>query len=100
MEFELRRNRIRAGFMDEFLEAWLGGVVPLRRRFGFTVVGAWVVDDADELVWILRYDGRDGFDRADARYYSSPERAALDPDPAQWFESSESVRMRPVLDTG
>ena len=100
MELELRRNRIRARCMDEFLDAWLRGVVPLRRRFGFTLVGAWVVEDADELVWILGYDGADGFDHADRRYYSSPERAALDPDPAQWFESSEGVRIRPVLEPG
>jgi hypothetical protein len=84
--------------MGEFLDAWLRGVVPLRRRFGFTFVGAWVVEDDDELVWILGYDGADGFDRADDRYYASPERAALDPDPAQWFESSERARITAVLD--
>jgi hypothetical protein len=100
MELELRRNRIRAGCMKEFLDAWLRGVVPLRRRFGFTFVGAWVFDDADEIVWILGYDGPDGFDHADGRYYASPERALLDPDPAQWFESSESARIRRVLDPG
>ena len=44
------------------LESWLHGVVPLRRRFGFTFQGAWVVEDADELIWILGYDGTDGFD--------------------------------------
>jgi len=26
--------------------------MPLRRRFGFTFVGAWLVEDADELVWM------------------------------------------------
>ena len=98
MELELRRNRIRAGCMDEFLDAWLRGVVPLRRRFGFTFVGAWTVADTDEFVWILGYEGPDGFDRADDRYYASAERAALDPDPAQWFDSSESERIRRVLD--
>jgi hypothetical protein len=85
--------------MDVFLEAWLAGVVPLRRHFGFTLVGAWVIDDADELVWILGYDGPDGFDAADARYYASAERAALDPDPAHWFESTDTVRVRDILGT-
>jgi hypothetical protein len=98
VELELRRNRMRAGCIDEFLDAWLRGVVPLRRRFGFTVLGAWVVEDADELVWILGYDGSDGFADADRRYYASPERVALDPDPAQWFMSSECVRLRQVLE--
>lgn len=99
VELELRRNRIRAGCVDEFLEAWLGGVVPLRRRFGFTFLGAWVVEETDELVWILCYDGSDGFADADRRYYASPERLALDPDPAQWFVSSERVQLRQVLES-
>ena len=62
-------------------------------------VGAWVADDKDEFVWILSYDGPDGFDAADARYYASPARAALDPDPAQWFETVEHVRLRAILPT-
>jgi hypothetical protein len=41
MEYQLRRNRIRPGHLEEFLDAWLSGVVPLRRRFGFTFGGAW-----------------------------------------------------------
>lgn len=85
--------------MQEFLDAWLAGVVPLRRRFGFEVIGAWVVDGADELVWIIGYAGDDGFDAADDRYYASPERAALDPDPAQWFESAEATRLSSVLES-
>jgi hypothetical protein len=103
MEYELRRNRIRAGATDDFLAAWLPQVPPLRRRFGFRFVGAWVGradDDRDELVWILGYDGDDGFDAADARYYASPERAAFAPDPAQWFETSDHVRLRSVLMPG
>jgi hypothetical protein len=84
--------------MNEFLAAWLGGVVPLRRRFGFVFLGAWVVEGDDELIWILGYDGPDGFAGADDRYYASPDRAALEPDPAQWFESSERVRLRRLLD--
>jgi hypothetical protein len=54
------------------------------------------VAGSEELVWILGYQGPDGFDAADARYYASAERAALEPDPAQWFEASEAVRMRPL----
>jgi hypothetical protein len=96
MECELRRNRIRAGHVDECLRAWVDQVPALRRRFGFELVGAWFIDGSGELVWILGYDGPDGFEAADARYYASAERAALDPDPAQWFETSESVRMRPL----
>jgi NIPSNAP len=100
LEYELRRHRIKPGHLEEFLDAWLGGVVALRRRFGFVFGGAWIVEDTGELVWILGYDGLDGFDAADERYYSSAERAALDPDPAQWLESAVQERMRSILDPG
>jgi len=85
--------------MDDFLEAWTAQVPPLRRRYGFRFLGAWVVDDNDEFVWILSYDGPDGFDAADARYYASTDRAALHPDPAQWLETIEHVRLRAILPT-
>jgi hypothetical protein len=98
MQYQLRRNRIRPGHLEEFLDAWLAGVVPLRRRFGFTFGGAWIVEGTGEFVWILGYDGADGFDAADERYYASAERAALDPDPAQWFESAVQEHMRSILD--
>lgn len=96
MELELRRDRVRAGAMDAFLAAWAPQVPALRRRFGFELVGAWVVEGRDELVWILADDGPDGFDAADRRYDASPERAALDPDPAQRFEPVDHVPLRPV----
>jgi hypothetical protein len=97
MEVRLRRNRIRAGGMPQFLESWLAQVPDLRRRFGFEVVGAWVIEGEDTFVWLLRYDGPDTFDAADARYYESAERSSLDPDPAAWFESAEEARLRPVF---
>jgi hypothetical protein len=71
-------------------------VYPDRRPPGYRF--GRVVEDSDELVWILGYDGSDGFANADRRYYASAERKALDPDPAPWFVSSESVRLRQILD--
>ena len=61
MEYQLRRSRIKPGRMSEFLDAWLAGVYPLRKRFGFRFVGAWVVEASDEFVWILGYEGPEGF---------------------------------------
>jgi len=54
--------------MDVFLDAWLRGVYPLRRKFGFTFAGAWRVEGADEFVWIIGYDGPEGFAAADDNY--------------------------------
>jgi len=43
VEYQLRRSRIKPGRMAEFLDAWLAGVYPLRKQFGFRFVGACVV---------------------------------------------------------
>ena len=45
--------------MDAFLDAWLRGVYPLRRKFGFTCAGAWRIDGRAE------------------RYYCAQARSAL-----------------------
>jgi hypothetical protein len=83
--------------MDAFLDAWLRGVYPLRRRFGFTFAGAWRVENADEFIWILGYDGPESFAAADKRYYESDERKHIAPDPAQYIEEPVSYMMRSVL---
>ena len=46
---------------------------------GFDVLGPWVGED-DRFVWLV---GHEDLEAADAAYYASPERAALDPDPAR-----------------
>jgi hypothetical protein len=97
MEYQLRHYRIRTGQMDAFVDAWRRGVYPLRQRFGFVFVGAWRVIGADEFVWIIGYDGADGFSAADARYYASEERKRLSPDPAQFIEDPLTRPMTSVL---
>ena len=97
MEYQLRHYRIRAGEMDAFIDEWRRRVYPLRRKFGFTFVGAWRVDGADEFVWIIGYGGADGFAAADARYYASPERKRMDPDPARHIEAPITRAMTSVV---
>ncbi|HKC91008.1 MAG TPA: NIPSNAP family containing protein [Candidatus Limnocylindria bacterium] len=97
MEYQLRQFRIRAGSMDAFVDAWVRGVYPLRRKFGFTFAGAWRIEGADEFVWIIGYDGPEGFAVADRRYYESDERKRMSPDPAQYIEAPVNRMMRSVL---
>jgi len=97
VEYQLRHYRIRAGCMDAFLDAWLRGVYPLRRQFAFTFAGAWRIEGTDEFVWIMGYDGPDGFAAADKRYYASAEREHMSPDPARYIEAPISRPMRSVL---
>ena len=96
MEIQLRDYRIRPGHLEEWLDGWRSGVRPLREQAGFRVLGAWVVPEQNRFVWVLEYTGAEGFSAADERYYASPERAALRPDPAELIERVETAMVTAV----
>ena len=60
MQFQLRTYRVKPGLMDEWLEAFAAGALPVRRQFGFSVLGPWVVRDEDRFIWIV---GHEDFER-------------------------------------
>jgi hypothetical protein len=95
-EFQLREYEIADGHLDEFVDAWRRGVKPLRERFGFTVE-AWLVRAESRFVWLLGYGGPGSFATADEAYYASPERAALDPDPAVWIVEQRTAAAEAVV---
>lgn len=98
MTAQLRDYVIADGHLDKFVEAWLKGVVPLRLRFGFRIQGAWTVSSESRFVWILAHDaGEEEWQALDDAYYASPERAAVDPDPAQWVEVMRVAFITEVL---
>jgi len=68
-------------------------VVPLRRLFGFKVVGAWESAETDTFVWIISHDD---FVSADRAYYQSPDRAALKPDPARHILEPRTFFASPI----
>ena len=91
--WQLRDYLIQPGHFDDFVAAWTAGVLPLRRRIGFEIQ-AWTVPAESRFIWILRHDGPETFDEADLAYYASPERAAIDPDPAQWIAEARKAWLR------
>lgn len=97
MQYQLRVFKITPGAMNQFVAAWLAGVYPLRLRFGFSIPGAWVVEGSDTFIWLLAYEGANGFEAADARYYASAERGAIAPDPAQYVVDTQHYPMRSIL---
>jgi hypothetical protein len=96
-QWQLRDYGIARGRLEDFVEAWWRGVLPLRRAAGFEIT-AWTVPTESRFVWLLRYDGPESFAAADEAYYDSPERAELDPDPAQWIIEDRKVMLEPVAD--
>jgi hypothetical protein len=91
----LRIYRIEDGRMEDFLAAWTVGVVPLRRRFGFSIQ-AWTVPHENTVVWVVTYEGEGSFEDAEQAYYDSPERTTLDPDPAQFIAAKEVRWLEPL----
>ena len=82
--------------MQAWVDEWRGKIVPLRRKFGFKVLGAWTVDGTDQFVWIIAYEGSKSWQEADADYYNSPERKAIDPDPARHLAQTGARQMTEV----
>ena len=97
MATQLRDYRIRDGQLDRFVDEWRNGVAPLRRANGFEIPNAWTVPDEARFIWLLAHPGDwDAFAEADAAYYASPERVALDPDPARLIEAQHNVRLSDI----
>jgi hypothetical protein len=93
---ELRVYTVRPGAMEAWVSEWREHVYPLRLKLGFSIPSAWVVEGEDRFLWLLEYDG-DDYESANAAYYESPERQALDPDPARHLAATEHWPLRPVV---
>jgi hypothetical protein len=96
MEWELRMYTAKPGALAPFVAEWTEHVVPLRRQFGFEILGAWTVADENRFVWIVGYEGSSTFDAQVTAYYDSAERAALPADPARHLDVIETRRMTGV----
>lgn len=94
-QWQLRDYEIAEGRLDDFLDAWTRGVLPLRRAAGFEVQ-AWTVPGESRFVWLLAYRGPGSFAAADLAYYETQARAALDPDPAQWIVEDRKLMLEPI----
>lgn len=82
--------------MEEWLDGWTHGVLPLRRKLGFEIEGAWVMEGQSKFVWLLSYDGPEAWEEKEAAYYASQERQTLDPDPRLFIANVEQWFLRPV----
>lgn len=96
MKHQLRIYTINHGMLDEFAQLWRKSVYPLRIKVGFQVTGAWVNREINQFVWILSYDGPQTWEEANNAYYASPERKALNPDPAQFIARMETYFIEDV----
>jgi hypothetical protein len=94
LKYQLREYVIEEGKLDDFVREWREHILPLRLALDFGVLGPWVDREASRFVWMIGYDG--DFEEANARYYASPVRAAMDPDPARLIVEQRLVLLDPV----
>ena len=97
MPQQLRLYQLEPDRIDEFISVWRKQIVPARKAAGFTVEGAWVSREEAGFAWVVGYDGPGSFEKADKRYYDSSERAAIDPNPADFLLNVETVMVEPLL---
>jgi hypothetical protein len=91
MTWQLRLYAVREGEWDAWVREWRGHILPLRLAEGFEVLGPWQTEDG-RFAWLI---GHEDFAAADAVYHASPERAALDPDPARHLSAQETILLEP-----
>ena len=70
--YQLRMYTVKPGEMAEWLAEWTDKIVPLRRQFGFEVVGAWTIEEPDRFVWIIGHSGPQPWEEVDRAYYARP----------------------------
>src|SRR4030088_502863 len=92
MAKQLRIYTVKPGEMEAFTQEWGDQILPLRLQRGFRVIGPWGIDATNQFVWYLEYDG--DFQVADARYYDSPGRKKVAPDPVRHLEKNEHWMLR------
>jgi hypothetical protein len=94
---ELRDYRIQEGALEQFVEEWRRGVVPLRHAHGYRIEAAWTIPEESRFVWLLSLDVEPAEWKArNDAYYADPAREALDPDPARLIESSHQALVQQV----
>ena len=91
---ELRSYQIDPGRFEEFIQLWRKAVVPLRRKAGFEIEGAWVDPGAGRFVWVISHDSVESFEAAAEAYYDMPERQALEPSPRDYLEEVSTVKLQ------
>ncbi len=97
MTLQLRIYTINKGEMEQFIREWDEKIRPLREKIGFRVYGAWTSDSTNQFIWLMGYDGTDTWEVKDGAYFNSPERKAMQPDPARHIARSEHFFVKDVL---
>ncbi|TQM75137.1 NIPSNAP protein [Thermopolyspora flexuosa] len=94
---QLRIYTVRDGLLDEWAAKWRELIVPLRLKFGFEIQGAWLDRERNRFIWVISYDGPEGFAERNRQYWSSPERESMNLDPDDYLVETEVREVETVI---
>lgn len=97
MTTQLRTYTINRGQLQQFAAEWQEKVVPLRLEHGFEIDGAWMVEQTNQFVWLLRYEGAEDRQAKEAAYYASAARTGMEPNPARFIARAEERFVERVM---
>lgn len=97
MSTHLRIYTINRGRLHQFAEEWKAHVLPLRIEHGFKVHDAWTIEETNQFVWLISYNGDESWESKEKAYYSSPEREAMDPNPARLIARPEQHFVKSIM---
>jgi len=73
MIYELRTYRIPGGRMPDILKRFETITFEIFKRHGIEVAGFWTRDDANELVYLCKFESKDAMEKAWDRFRADPE---------------------------
>lgn len=82
MPSQLRTYTLYPGKMDEFVHLFREQLAPLRQKIGFTIASAWTAPETNQFIWLMTSEGPEDWETMDRKYFDSPERAAMTPNPS------------------
>ena len=97
MSTQLRIYAINRGKLHQFADVWKAQVLPLRIKHGFKVHNAWIIAETNQFVWLISYNGDKSWESKEKAYYSSPERDAMDPNPARLIARTVQHFVKSIL---
>lgn len=96
MTAQLRIYDLKPGALEEFAAKVDAELLPIRLDHGFRREGPWMVEGADQYVWIVHYDGDGTFEEAEERYYADPRRGEMSFDPMDYITKVDARMLTPI----
>jgi len=96
MAVQLRIYTINRGALNHWTTEWKEMIKPLREKLGFKILGSWTIEETNQFVWLLSYDGHSSWATLDKAFHQSDERREMKPDPARNIARIEHYFIDPV----